>query len=116
MAATGKKFLPVDVSHHAALRQRYHDAKERERLAKAEADEIKDEIKHLVWREDHYAHLSGAGLDGLELFVGGVPVLRFTVTRPVKFQSAKFKADHPDLAARYIQPSAPQVALTEVGE
>lgn len=112
--ATEKKFLPVDATHHAALRDRYHAAKAREHAAKAEAEELKDELKHLVWREDHYAHLRKAGLDGLELFVNGVPVLRFTVTRPLKFQTAKFKADHPGVVEQYTYPSAPQVALTEV--
>lgn len=106
------KLLELEADERtAAMLALWRDAKTREADAKAEADELREQILHQTWREDTPDALKAAQLGGILLSAGGLPLCRVTFTEPVRFNRAGFAKDHPELERQYLTRAKPEVRV-----
>lgn len=117
-----KKYSPAAMAGDARsadeLLVRFRRAKEDAAVAKAKADDLRDQVLARCWSDDLAPLLQAGGYDGLEImYSDGRPAVRVAMSFPVRFQGKELERDDPQLYARYKrQADQPEVRVTVVGD
>lgn len=105
------KSLCVPLEVHRTLVQRWRDAKQRASDAKAEADELRDEILHLLATDQTPALLAARNLESITATLDGAPAVRLRYVQTRRFDKRAAESENPELIARHTRLSDPEPRL-----